>query len=294
MTTTLAATVTNLRRLLHDEPAEDYITVSVDSTTATTITVATSSLWAAGQVWEFDDGDATSAEQILVRSVNPSTGVMTIKRAHGGSTAATHATSAVVLQSPRFLYDTVAQAVNQTLDVDLYPNDLVDIVEHQVTSSATTNTYNKPSSSCERPLNVYQRINSTDAPTYLRNFSRRYLNADTTLWSNGGYFNINENLGAAGTDIYYVSCAHKLAIGTVSASQERLVHMRSAYYLLTWAGIRRLAGPTNQSDRSTQPLDTTRLAAFYEQEWERLLRGEAAYLREQLADTLKVFRREPI
>jgi hypothetical protein len=281
MATTMPLTVAAIRRILKDKPVEDYLTAAITLTTATTTTVNTPSLWGKGNTLEFDDG-ASGAEQVLLRDVDTSTSTLTMKRGHNGSVAATHANNCVVLKNPRFPYDEVAQAVNMVLDADLYSNDVYEIVEHQVTSSATTNAYNKPTSACERPLNIYQVIDSGDEAFYLKNWSPRYFNADTSLYSNGGYIAIRENLGTAGSAVFYVNCAHKLAITTVSTSQERILHNLAAYYLLTWEAPKRTAGPTTQGDRSVQPMTPAQLGLFFKSEGDRLVREEADYIKQQL------------
>lgn len=285
--TTMSATVTNIRRMLKDVPLSDAIPTAPTSTSGTTMTATTSGLWRVGQTWEFDDGGTSGAEQVLVTAVSGT--AITIRRGYNGSTAQSHSNAVIALLAPRFPFDEVAQAVNQVLDSDLFSMDVFDIIEHQVTSSSTTNAYNVPSATCKRILNIYQRVNTTDVPTYVRNF-RDYQNADTSLWAGGKVFEVYGNNGTPGTALYYVNCAEKLAIGTLTSAQERIVHAKAAFYLLHWEDIRRTAGPTNQADRSVRVGDMSRLAAFYNDEYLRLARQEAADIARQTPPTKRFVR----
>lgn len=284
MTTTMVATVRNIRRILNDNPIRVALAAAITDTTTATFTVAAADIgkFSIGQIWEHDDGSGNSAELRYTTAVDSSTNTVTADRGFNASTAATHGSGAYILLSPRFVYDKVAQAVNTTLDHDLYHDGIYEIVEHQVTSSATNDDYNAPSTSCERFLDVYQRVNASDAPTRRGlTWSQRLFNVDSTIHANGRYAIIRGNVGTPGSAIYYVSCAHKLGITTISASQERIVHMLGCAYLLEWEEPRRAAGPTNQGDRTVRVGDQARLAAYYRDQYRRMVRQEASYLQAQ-------------
>jgi hypothetical protein len=292
--TTMALTVAAIRRMLKDAPVEDPLAASVTDTTGIIVTVTNIGLYAVGQVVEPDDG-ATGAEQWYVRSVDTVNSQIGVKRGHNGSTATTHNLGTTLLLKPRFPYDEIAQAVNFALDVDFYPNDVYEVVEHAITSSATTNTYQKPTASCMVPLSLSQQLDPTDEPLYLRGWTKRYYDIDIALYSTGGYIAITGNYGVAGVDVYYLNCAHRLTIGTVTDSQARGLEMMACYYLLTWEDIRRTAGPTNQGDRTVRPLDSSRLgAAFYKDRADQILRDEANIIKQTLPPSGKRFVREDI
>lgn len=276
--TTYAATVTAIRRLLNDDPRMDKVTTAPTGTTGTTMVVSTISLFRGGQFWEFQDGDETGAEIIDIEDVDEATSTPTIRRATHQSTAATHSNNVYVALEPRFAYDKVKQAIDTTLDVDLFVGDVFEIVEHTVGSQITTNVYNAPTTSCERILNVYQRVNSTDPPT--RVVFDPYQNVDTALWSNGKAYRLLGGL-ANGVASFYVNCAHKLTIGTLATDDTRMVQMKACAYLLEWEEPRRSAGPTNQGDRTVKVGDSARLAAYYDDQFKRMLRDKAAYLKRQ-------------
>lgn len=278
---TYSGTVANIRRLLKDRPIQAKLGAAQSDTTTetTTVTAGTAKFFKEGQVWEHADnnGDSasTSSEQRLITAVASTT--VTGIRGYNSTTAATHSNSTYMLLDPRFPYDTVTQAIGTVLDTDMFPNDVYEIVEHEVTSSATSFAYNAPATACERILNIYQRIASTDRPTPITNWTQ-LQNADTDLWANGKVYTIEQNFGARGTAVYYVNCAHKLAVTTLSTAQERIVHLMACAYLLEWEEPKRAAGPTNQGDRTVRVGDQARLAAYYRDLAMDKMREEAAYL----------------
>jgi len=240
-----------------------------------------------GEMWEHDDG---SPEQREITDVDISTPLITGIRGSNGSTAATHLTSTYLIKEPRFTHNLITDAVDQALDNDLFPH-VYEIVEHQVTSSATTNAYNAPATACEQFLDVYQRTDATFVPKRAGiRYSVYPQNVDTALWSNGKVFEIYGGK-RDGTEKYYVNCAHRLAIGTLLTRQETLVRMRTCQYLLEWTEPRRLAGPTNQGDRTVRPGAALQTGAYYESEFRRHLRNESAWLKRQRPPR-KVFKRE--
>jgi hypothetical protein len=281
---TIAATVTALRRILDDAPLKIHLNGAIANATEETVVVDAMDIDHVhmGQVWEHDDGDATSAEQRLVMSVDSDASSFEAYRGHNGSTApSTHADNSFMLLEPRFAYDRLVQAINTCLDYDLFPQ-VYEIVEHQVTSSSTSHAYNAPATACERWLDVYQRTVSTAAPERQGITYTVYpQNADTGLWANGKVFEIYGGK-ADGTEKFYVNCAHRLAIGTLLARQERLVQYCAAKYALEWGLPRRLAGPTNQGDRSVRPADPLVTARYFGDEFERMRRKEADTLKKQV------------
>lgn len=280
----MAATVTAVRRILNDEPETLRLNGAMTDTTDETTTVDSTDTakLAVGMRLEHDDGGASSAEQRKVISIDADNNAFEAYRGYAGSTAATHADNSFMLIAPRFPYDTVAQAINQVLDYDLFPH-VYEIKEHQVTSNLPANgfAYNAPDAGCEKWLDVYQVVNSNDAPTRSGITHTVYpQNVDTALWTTGKVFEI---VGGKqdGTEKYYVNCVHRLAIGTLLARQERLVQVGAARYLLEWTAPRRGAGPTAQSDRSVRPGYELQSAAYYTDLFYRLRANEAKYLSKQ-------------
>ena len=260
---TMASTVAAIRKLLNDNPDETTLTAAISSTSATTTTVTDIAKFAIGQSWEFDDG-STGAEVVRIGGVTDSTSTITIKRGHKGSTAATHSNGAVLLKEPRYFYDTIAQAVNYVLDADLYHEGLYELQEHQITSSTTTDFYNSPAAGCLRFVDVYQKTATMDEPKRAKlRYSELPTNVDTSLFAAGKYFVIEGNYGTAGTDIYYVSCAHAYAITTLSTAAQRIVELLATAYLLEWTEPKRLAGPNNQGDETVRPGVSVGTASYY-------------------------------
>lgn len=272
--TTMALTVAAIRKMLQDRPDEDYLTALIAAAATTTMTVNDVTKHAAGVVWEFSDGDL-----VLTRSVDESTSIVTIKRGHEDATAAAHASGAVILKEPRFRYNTIAQAVNLVLDADLYNEGIYYLNTHQVTSSATTDAYNAPTSSCEEFVQVYQMTSTMTEPRNVVDFTRIPDKVDTSLYANGKVFRINENMGTPGTELYYVNCKERLAIGTLSTPQERIVQMLAAAYLLEWQEPRRTSGPTDQNDQTVRPGANLPTAAYFRQLASKLMAKERSNLK---------------
>lgn len=252
--TTVAAEVKNIRRLLQDEPLSDVLAASIAAGSTTTMTVTDVTKFAVGQWWEFDDD---TGDKVYVTAVDPSTSICTIRRNYRGSTGVAHANGAVLAKQPRFEYDTVSQAINTVLDIDLYAEGIYDLQEHQITSSATSNYYDAPASTCLEFKDVYQWTSTMKSPARTDIwFSPKPRNVDTTafssLFTTGKYFQISGNSGVAG-DLYYITCAHKHTISTITTGAVRILQFVSAAYVLEWEEIRRLGGPTNQGDTTVRP-----------------------------------------
>lgn len=259
--TTIALQVKSIRRLLQDDPLTDTLNAAVAAGSTTTMTVTDVTKFAVGQWWEFDDD---TGDKVLVTAVNSSTSVCTIRRSHRGSTGAAHSNGAILAKAPRFEYDTASQAITTVLDADLDGENIFDLLEHQITSSATTTYYNAPATACERFMDVYQKTAGMLSPRRASLwFSPLPTNADTSLYANGKYFVIQGNYGTPGSDVYYVTCRHPLAIGTLTSQQERIVQFLACAYLLEWTEPKRLAGPNNQGDTTVRPGMANQTAAYW-------------------------------
>jgi hypothetical protein len=248
------------------------------------------SKFAVGQYWEHDDGSETNAEGREIYSIDADTNTPSAYRGAEGTTAVQpHADNSFLLLEPRYRYNTVLQAINQCLDFDLFPH-VYEIVEHQIVSNIPANghTYNAPATACEKFLDVYQVVFANDPP---RRAGITYTvypqNVDTALWANGKAFEIYGGK-QDGTEKFYVNCAHRVAIGTLLARQERIVQVCAARYLMEWTNPRRLQGPSNQGDRSIRPQDTLQAGAYFAEEFRRMLRNESKYLK-GLTPRRKVF-----
>jgi hypothetical protein len=284
--TTVALQVPVIRRILNDDPLEIHLNGAISGTTEETVVVDSTDISkvSVGQTWEHDTG----GELRRVISTDQDAFSFEAYRGYRGSTAASsHADNSFMYLDPRFPYDTISQAINQCLDYDLFPH-IYEIQEHEYTSSTTTTAYNASSTSCEKILDVYQVVSSNDVPTRRGITYTVYpQNVDTDLWVNGLMFEIQGGM-RDGTEKYYVNCAHRLAIGTLLSRQERLVQTCAARYLLEWTSPRRLAGPTSQGDRSVRPADALQSAAYFGDEFRRMLRNESKYLKSRTPNR-KVF-----
>ena len=259
--TTIPLTVQAIRRLLNDEPDTDTLASSIAAAGTTTMTVTDVTKHSKGNWWELQDD---SGDVVFETAVDTSTSIITIRRGYLDSTAAAHSNGAVLAKEPRFRYDVVSQAINSILDVDLYAEGIFDLQEHQVTSSATTNYYDSPTATCLEFKDVYQKTATMTEPRReLLWFSPKPRNADTTLYASGKYFVIRGNYGTAGTDKYYVTCAHKHTISTLTSGAERIVQYLACASVLEWTEPRRTAGPTNQGDRTVRPGTAIGTAGYF-------------------------------
>lgn len=290
--TTYVTTAQKIRRILNDYPDRTYLTAAISDTSTKTFQVNDITKFKAGNVWEHMDFSETGVELREVESVDTTGGTITASRGYADSTATTHSNSTYLWKNPRFRYNTIMQAIDTALDVDLFANDVYEIVEHIITSSATSQAYNAPSTSCEEFLWVYQRLVSTDPPLNISDFTARPRNVDTTLWANGKVFEIRQNWGTPGTASYYVNCKHKLSISTLSTTQERIVQWLACAYLLEWTEPKRGSGPTNQNDQTVRPGTGLGTAAYYRQLAKSAIASERSYLK-ALNPGLRIFRKQP-
>lgn len=289
---TMATTIAAVRRILGDRPVEDALGGAIAAGSTTTMTPTDVTQYARGNVWEFQDG-ATEADVVLVTGVDAETPAITIRRNHENSTGIAHSSGAILFKDPTYRYNTIAQAVNTVIESDLFEEQVWDLLEHQVTSNADGSAdYNAPTSLCEEFLAVYQQTSAMTSPYWFgaREFSQYPRNVDTSLYANGKVFFIRRNLGVLGTDIYYVTCKHRLTLATLTATQERIVQWLTCAYLLEWQESRRLGGPTNQGDRTVRPGQAPATAAYYRQLAQRALQAEQSRLR-KLNPPTKVWRR---
>ena len=277
----MALTIAAIRRILGDRPDEDALGGAIASGATTSFTPTDVTKYAKGNVWEFQDG-TTEADVALVTAVDDATPLITIRRNHENSTGTSHLSGAILFKDPTYRYNTIAHAVNTVIAADLYDNGVYDLIEHQVTSNADGSAdYNAPASTCEEFLAVYQKLAQDQQPYWFspQQFTRRPHNVDTALYANGKVFFIYRNRGVAGTDIYYVTCAHRLTLSTLTSAQETLVQMLACAYLLEWREVRRLDGPTNQGDRTVRPGQGPGTAAYYRSIADRMIQNEKQRLR---------------
>lgn len=276
--TTMAATVKNIRRILQDEPLSDTLAQAIVSASDITMEVTDVTKHSVGNWWEFDDD---TGDIVLETAVDSATSVVSIRRSYLGSTAVVHSDESPMVKQPRFKYDLIAQAVNSVLDADLYNEGIFDLVEHQVLSSNTTNYYNAPTTLCLEFKDVYQKTATMVEPRRgVLKWTPKPTNADTSLYSNGKYFILQNNYGVAGVDLYYVTCAHRHTVDSLTVGAEKIVQYTAVAYLLEWTEPRRLAGPTDQGDRSVRPGAALPTAAYFRALAEEEIQKELRLIRD--------------
>jgi hypothetical protein len=276
MATTLATMVQDIRRELDDEPAKVHLNGAIANTTEETV-VLDSGQTSKLQVDVRLEHDDASGEERRVLSITSTTD-FEAERGYRGTTAATHSDDTYLLIAPRYSYDQISEAVTIALE-QIYGMGLYTAVQRDITSSATTDYYNLPASTIIEVLSVYQMPSGADEPTWLHDYSKYPLNMDTSDYASGQAIYIRENVGVPGTDVYHLECKEKLAITTISTSQEPIVKWLACAELLDGREPRRLAGPTNQGDRTVQPGATQRSSAWYRAKAKELIVSEKDDLR---------------
>lgn len=263
--------VTRIRRLLGDEPFEDYITA--DPSTGTTVAVNQPQAWGEGDVMEFSDGDLAKVRQTGVSGAS-----ITVKRSHDGTTAAAHTASgatAVIYKNPEFRFSVVTEAIDHVIR-GLWP-----YAWKKSTASITPNTtstwFDLASSTDYRGLiDASQRYGSSNEhlgwfgrgdgrsivirpnmPTALVTSGTgvrfpggfyhasnvvlvNYRSALTATVSGGNYSDLSD--GLAGDVVVYGACSH----------------------LLSGKEVERLRTDVTQGDASHRPGDDRRGAAWFE------------------------------
>jgi hypothetical protein len=274
---TTAATVTSVRQLLKDNPVKLQLGAAQSDTTDETTTLIGADIGKLkpGMILEHDDA---SGEQRRVLSVDETASTFEGERGFYGSTAATHSNSTYLLVAPRFPYNEVTQCITRALDV-FFDEGVYTINERELTSSATTDVYNSPSTDIREILSVAMKPSGFTEAVYLSDFDPYPRNVDTDLYASGLSIRISEVVGTAGTDIFYLNTKEKLAIGTITSEQERILHDLVCADLIETEVFRRLAGPTNQGDRSVRSSEFLQAAAVRRERAMRALRVQASNLR---------------
>lgn len=280
---TIANTVLAIRRILGDLPEQVHLNGAIANTTTETFVVDAVDIdkVAVGQILEHETG----GELRYVYSVDKDTNTPSAYRGYAGSTAATQADNSFAWVNPRFYYVTIEQAINSVIDVDLFNEQLYDLNEHTIASNSDgTRDYNAPSANCEEFLSIYQFTSSMTEPQWLlmNEFTRYPRNVDTTHHATGKMFTIKRNLGVAGTDNFYVTCGHRLAIGTLTARQERIVQFLACAYLLEWEDAKRTSQNTTQGDRTVRAGQRIQSAAYYRQLAEPIIANERSEVKKYL------------
>lgn len=129
-----ATLVSRIRRELNDVPWFDAAAAAVTTAGQTTLTVADTTLYAVGDVIEFQD----DGEQVLVQALFSAT-VLTIARGHNGTTPSTHLISTQLAKGPLFQYKQIEFAVEASLQ-SLWPS-VYHVASEAITPVAGTKWY---------------------------------------------------------------------------------------------------------------------------------------------------------
>lgn len=134
--TTVSSLVNRTRRFIRDWPDEDVLAASVTSSAAT-ITVADATEYQDNWAVEIDN------EVLVVTSTASSGTTVTVRRGARGSTAASHASGAVILKKPAFFNLEFLDAFNAALEA-MYPYIYRPVVDESLTTVANQYEYSIP------------------------------------------------------------------------------------------------------------------------------------------------------
>ena len=114
MAVSISALIPRVRDLLADRPWE---TTSTTTTTATTVAVPDGTLWAEGDIGEWQTG-TVGGEQFYVQAVVANN--LTVVRGYAGTTAETHTSGDRVVKNPVYTYRQITQAITEYVN-ELWP-----------------------------------------------------------------------------------------------------------------------------------------------------------------------------
>jgi hypothetical protein len=135
--------VAHIRRLVQDEPWEDFLT-GVYTAPAATVTVNSPTSWEEGDIMDFytDPSGTPSYEQMRVKAdatANP----VSVKVAHNDTTNLSHANGVPILKSPRYGSDQIAKMATHVVTTQLWP-DIFVVLNQTIVPSTTTAIYDLP------------------------------------------------------------------------------------------------------------------------------------------------------
>lgn len=139
----LVDVVTHVRRLVQDEPWEDFLT-SAYTAGAGTVDVNSPTSWEEGDVMDFytDPSGTPAYEQMRVRAdaaANP----VSVKVAHNDTVNLSHADDTPMLKSPRYGSDQIAKMATHVINTQLWP-DIFVVRDVSITPSVATAIYDLP------------------------------------------------------------------------------------------------------------------------------------------------------
>lgn len=139
----LGDVITHVRRIVQDEPWEDFLTAGYTATN-TSVTVNSPTSWEEGDIMDFytDPNGSFSYEQMRVKAdatANP----VSIKFAHNDTTNLSHANGIPMLKNPRYGSDQISRMAAHVITTQLWPDIWVQ-KEATLTPSVTSAIYDLP------------------------------------------------------------------------------------------------------------------------------------------------------
>jgi hypothetical protein len=141
----LSDVITHVRRIVQDEPWEDFLTAGYTAA-QTSVTVNSPTSWEEGDIMDFSSDPSGASppvyEQMRVKAdatVNP----VSIKFAHNDTTNLNHANGIAMLKNPRYGSDQISRMVIHVINSQLWPDVFV-VLNTTLTPSVVTAIYDLP------------------------------------------------------------------------------------------------------------------------------------------------------
>ena len=264
-----------------DRPFESLVTEPLD-TSETGIDVTDGTDWAQGDILEA----AETGELMLVTAV--ATNTLTVIRGYGEVAAAGATTSSIIRKNPRFTQDQIDTALTDTLNgfagqgvhgfnVGTF-NLIASVYHYELTEPDIDQLYGV--------LNIYYSETTTKEPVSLP-FTQVYnLSTSVSGYSTGNAVKLLSKGDRATTDPVYYSYAQSLeyvsnmdvSVGKLAAPQEGLVVLGAVAKLIGYTIIPMTQDPGQRTDRTTPPGQTVRDGRWFQGQFYRAAKAEAARL----------------
>lgn len=262
-----SALVKNTVRLLSDVPYTDVHSNSLDTST-TTLTVPTDATtrWEAGDTADWlADG---TYEAALVTATAAT--ALTIRRGYLDTTAAAHATNAVVRKNPRFLAHNAQKAVQDAISDDLYP--AVYAVYEQSATASAERWHNLEDATAEEIIHAYQKLGTSPVQLVpLRVSQPAYV--DSTIAANKRAVYIESFRDATAT--FWLQFLRPPTQTDLSSAQARIVEYGAARRLLDWEGAE---ASGKEAAPGAAPPNPIRDSSWFERQQGKLITQEKALL----------------
>lgn len=266
-----------------ERPLEDTLATDVADANDVSWQFSTPSMWKRGAYAEAQD----DGELVVLAEDHPDAGDVTVRRGQRATTAAaSYSAGDVFYKNPLFPRYVIENAINETIDNDLYPH----VWQWGTGSFAyadTDTTYTLPDD-CEGVTQVYQvdlAGGSGDFQPMPRAWWEVVFGMDTGLYGNGRMLRLFKTYDSSAT-VYYTYKQRPSSsdiAGTLSAELENLVPWKAAAKVMAGHRIvpKSQAGGRSASEGGDRPI---RDYVFFDTEFRRMRDDERLRLRKRVRE----------